>query len=354
MRRLALLGYGLLLGMGAGCANSDGDSTALNGGAENGGAANGGAPTGGATTGGNPSGGRATGGATTGGTASGGASGHSTTGGATSGGASAGAATGGAATGGDPSGGATSGGTTTGGAPSGGHTSGGAPPAGAESGGAPAAGAESGGAPTAGAESGGAPTAGAESGGDGGAAAGATGGGAAGFHIRIPETRTVECDDGSEATFADADTLCTFSDGPITGEIYIQASAVSCRVLGSALPTYEGFAQIMIDGAVTSLSGALYSSGGNHNNDSFDFTYGDSTYRYWHSSFNVGGRRCQPMDCAMLITRIGAYGDEILDDGCTCERTRPIVCSEIRADGTYASIDVDRFEVCPYDPLCGG
>ncbi len=274
----------------------------------------GGTPTGGATTGG-----ATTGGATTGGT---------TTGGVT---------TGGATTGGTQSGGAPSGGATTGGTPSGGNTTGGTTIAGAENGGASSGGAGGG--------DGGTATAG---------AAGAGGADAAGFDIRIPETRTVECDDGIDATFADADTLCTFSDGTVTGEIYVQASAVSCRMLNSAVPTYEGFAQIMIDGIVTPLSGARYDSGGGHNNDSFDFAYGNTTYRYYHSSFNVGWRRCQPMDCVQLIPSIGALPNEVLDDGCTCERTRPIVCSQIRADGTYAPLDVDRFAVCPYDTTCGG
>ena len=122
---------------------------------------------------------------------------------------------------------------------------------------------------------------------------------------------------------------------------------MSCVWLMSAQAAYEVVAQIMIDGNIEPLPGAAYDYGGNHNNDLVEFTYEGKTYRYHHSSFGFGWRSCQPMDCAQITE-----GD-VMDDGCTCDRTHPIVSSPIQQDGTYDPLDVDNFAVCLGDSTCG-
>jgi len=39
----------------------------------------------------------------------------------------------------------------------------------------------------------------------------------------------------------------------------------------------------------------------------------------------------------------------LIEDGCTPQRTLPIVCRAIAADGTWQAL-VDMFERCPGDP----
>ena len=147
--------------------------------------------------------------------------------------------------------------------------------------------------------------------------------------------------------FADADWLCTFEDGDALGQIYVQATAVSCMVLMSAVPTYEvQLAQIAMDGTLSALQNAAYDSGGNHQNNWLSFDYSGKTYQYDHSSFGAGWHACHPMDC-LRITENGAT-----DDGCTCDRTHPVVCVPIQADGTHAEL-IDTFEVCAGDESCG-
>ena len=69
-----------------------------------------------------------------------------------------------------------------------------------------------------------------------------------------------------------------------------------------------------------------------------------TSYRYYHSSFGFGWRRCQPMDCVQELR-----SDGVVDDGCTPARTRPIVCVEIAEDGTEPAL-LDTFEKCLGDP----
>ena len=174
-----------------------------------------------------------------------------------------------------------------------------------------------------------------------------------GFEIRRPATYTIECTgDGPGAgptEMQDADTLCTFEDGSVSGYIYLQATPVSCMVLMSAVPVYEvQNAWISVDGTVEPLQNASYDYGGNHQNDTLQFDYEGKTYMYDHSSFGFGGRSCHAMDCVRITE------GSVTDDGCTCDRTHPVVCAPIQADGTHDDLGVDTFAVCLGDESCGG
>ncbi len=194
-------------------------------------------------------------------------------------------------------------------------------------------------------------TAGASGSGESGAAgreSEATGGTASGdFEIRTPGTHAVTCDDGSTEELSDVDHLCSFEDGEVRGELYVQATPVDCVVMMSAQPIFEVVASLKIGDRLEPLPGASYDFGGNHNNDALTFDYGGKTFRYYHSSFGFGWRRCQPMDCAQITE------GESLFDGCTCERTHPVVCAVIAEDGSHEPLTTDGFAVCLGDSTCG-
>ena len=46
-------------------------------------------------------------------------------------------------------------------------------------------------------------------------------------------------------------------------------------------------------------------------------------------------------------------GDTLVEDGCTCDRTLPISCSLMAADGTWGPLE-DDFAGCNGDDTCGG
>ncbi len=186
--------------------------------------------------------------------------------------------------------------------------------------------------------------------GGGGADAASTDGGHAelGFEIRVPETRSVTCSYYPEGfpedpqEFADADWLCTFDHGGTQGYLYVQATPIDCEWAFMAYPSFDtGLAQLSIDGNVNDLENALYDWGGNHHNDTISFDYAGSQYVYDHSSYGFGWHACQPVDCIRVYD-----GAELVEDGCTEERTLPIVCVPILEDGTHDTLE-DRFDPCP-------
>jgi hypothetical protein len=202
---------------------------------------------------------------------------------------------------------------------------------------------------TGGQNTGGQNTGGQSTGGGGTGGQGAGGGVSEyGFAIRTPQTRAITCtgaEDQGPQDLPDTDYLCTFVHGGVSGYVYLQSTPVSCTMMMSALPTFETkLAQISIDGAVTDLSSATYEWGGNHHNDSFSFVYGGQTFTYDHSSFGFGFRCCDDPDCLRV-----SDGATVVEDGCTKERTLPIVCVLIKPDATHDPLD-DTFEHCPGDP----
>ena len=171
-----------------------------------------------------------------------------------------------------------------------------------------------------------------------------------GFSIRRPQLRTVPCEGmfcGPSGTTdaPDKDFVCTLDHGNYRGKyVYVQAR-----------PTrYGGFngLQYMVDGAFLSdgttatPADAIYDFGGNHANDNITLTLPTVVYRYSHSSYGFGFRKCQPMDCLQVHAPGGATPTE---DGCTRDRTLPVVCVEVVDDGTVPEL-VDHFMRCPGDP----
>jgi len=165
-----------------------------------------------------------------------------------------------------------------------------------------------------------------------------------GFEYRLPQTRTLSCE-GTPTDFADADHICTFAYGGVSGYVYFQATPTECEVTFAHLPIYTTLAWISVDNVVTDLASPEYNFGGNHHNDSFRFTHDGTPYFYYHSSFGWGWRACAPMDCIQVLDGNGG----ILEDGCTTDRTLPIVCTPILEDGTFGSLE-DTFVKCPGDP----
>jgi hypothetical protein len=184
-----------------------------------------------------------------------------------------------------------------------------------------------------------------------GGATGGTGGsiGEFGFEFRLPQTHTLTCTDPSGYSFdrscPDGDWLCTFEDGTVQGYIYVQATLASFNQYCSPIMNTV-LAQISIGGQISTLSGAQYDWGGNHHNDSIAFDYGGRHYRYSHSSLGYGYRACQSMDCMQTYQSDGLT---LVEDGCTMQRTLPVVCVAIGADGTAPAL-VDTFSPCPGDP----
>jgi hypothetical protein len=173
-----------------------------------------------------------------------------------------------------------------------------------------------------------------------------------GFQIRKPKTGyEVKCSQGGgtpgddAGTFDDRDFVCTFKYKDWDGYLYFQATATDCKVLMGPSPIYtaEG-AWLSLGGVVTPVDNPMYDIGGNHQNDFFEFDYEGIHFKYYHSSFGFGWRVCQPMDCIQVLE-----GLEVVEDGCVPkERSLPIVCVPVAADGTYPEL-VDTFQPCAGD-----
>jgi len=353
----ALAAIGLCLSpVGCGDSGSSEDELAAAGDVGSGGVATGGSAgiagslpgsTGGAGVGGTGDGG--SGGSGVGGTGVGGAGvGGAGLGGTGDGGAGdGGAGVGGAGVGGAGDGGAGDGGAGDGGTGVGGTGAGGAGEGGTGVGGAGVGGAGVGGTGDGGAGFGGTGVGGSGTGGGGAGEAGAGGVADFGFEIRLPQTHVITCNDEppvgftAEQEFSDTDWLCTFDDDGIQGTIYVQSTPVECNWEMDAVPAFATtLAQISIDGQLYPLQSAQYDWGHTHHNDFLVFEYGGTSYEYNHSSFASDLYACQPMDC-MLVD-----DGQSLVDGCTAERTLPVVCVPVQEDGSYDEL-VDTFEPCP-------
>jgi hypothetical protein len=148
------------------------------------------------------------------------------------------------------------------------------------------------------------------------------------------------CGEIGDISVTDADWICSFDYGGTKGYVYILAKPTDC----SLYPNFTTqLAQISINNEVTPLEKATYEWGGNHHNDKISFTYDGNEYHYFHSSFGTGSRACQNMDC--LQVSVGATGT-VTDDGCKSSRSIPIVCSKVKADGSYDDLSVDTFKPC--------
>ena len=126
------------------------------------------------------------------------------------------------------------------------------------------------------------------------------------------------------------------------GYIYVQTTPIDINQFCTPILSVVK-AEISIDGQVEPLQNASYDYGGNHANDFLNFDYGGKSYEYYHSSFGWGFRSCQPMDCMRVDD------GQHVEDGCTMDRTLPVICVAIEADGSHADL-VDTFAPCPGDP----
>ncbi len=169
-----------------------------------------------------------------------------------------------------------------------------------------------------------------------------------GFDIRDPQQREIMCSDYPDGypneaqNFADTDWLCTFAYDGVEGYLYVQSTPVDCDWSMVATPSFvTGTAEFSRDGVTSALDNAAYDHGGNHNIDTLSFDYAGKSYVYAHSSMGVGFRPCQPIDCMRVYD-----GTTLIDDGCTAERTLPIVCVQIGEGGSHETLE-DRFEPCP-------
>ena len=153
---------------------------------------------------------------------------------------------------------------------------------------------------------------------------------------------------GDTLVVTDADFICAFSYKGATGHVYVQNTATGCEGGGmSNLGTFTSPGSWMsLASGVAAMSGGSYDWGGNHHNDSLEFDYQGKHFRMYHSSFGYGWRKCQPMDCIQVTAGVGG---DIVEDGCTKDRTLPIWCSQVELNGSYAP-PVDAFKKCAGDP----
>jgi hypothetical protein len=170
-----------------------------------------------------------------------------------------------------------------------------------------------------------------------------------GFDLRVPQWHDYTCESGWGTTpmhELDTDWLCTFDDGGQQGWLYTQATPTGCFVTMATTPTYTNDGGWFSDGAeVSAVDAPAYDFGGGHHNDSLEFDWNGKHYNVYHSSFGWGWRACQNMDCLQVY---GA-GGELETDGCTTDRTLPVVCVQVKEDGTHDPL-VDSFEKCLGDP----
>ncbi len=172
-----------------------------------------------------------------------------------------------------------------------------------------------------------------------------------GFRIRVPLPRTIpiEGPGGQTGTTqaSDLDWVCTLKYDDVDGFLYLQLRPLKDRgwVLGGITYQADG-AWVSVGGTVTPVE-ASYDVGGNHRNDWILLAWAGSSVRYYHSSMGRSWRKCQPPDCLQISAGDGT--GPILQDGCTPERTLPVVCVNVQPDGTVPPL-VDTFQKCPGDP----
>jgi len=166
-----------------------------------------------------------------------------------------------------------------------------------------------------------------------------------GFCVRVPQARQVTSTDMGGGTNTiemwDLDYVCTFAHDGKTGWFYDQANPTGDLGMGGG-PQYDVVGAWFSTGDVAEPVTASYYGGGNHRNDSIEMQYSGKTYKYYHASFGWGWRKCRPPDCLQVLA--GPAG-AILEDGCTPDRTLPVVCVQVANDGTVPPLD---------DPFAGG
>jgi len=183
-----------------------------------------------------------------------------------------------------------------------------------------------------------------------------------GFAIRVPQERTFACDTGADGLTNvsdwDSDWVCNVSPGSEQERfIYVQSTPTGCELTPPFAPIFETQgAWTSVGGTVTALTGAQYAWGadGLEANDSLSYVFGGSTYKLSHSSFDGDGKACQPMDCAQVWTENASaflpLELVLASDGCTAARSLPVICREVKEDGSYDAL-TDTFFDCEGTPF---
>lgn len=174
-----------------------------------------------------------------------------------------------------------------------------------------------------------------------------------GFEIRTPRAHTMDCAYNRDPTnpllgdVPETDWLCTFKHAGVSGHVYVQSTPVACHyMMGVLTGEYESRGWLELDGTVSELSNVDYTWGGVHHVDSLSFELNNRKYTYGHSTM-MYGRPCQLVDCISVSTLDGT----LIENGCTEERTLPVTCVPIAADGTHRDL-TDHYVTCDHATLC--
>jgi hypothetical protein len=177
-----------------------------------------------------------------------------------------------------------------------------------------------------------------------------------GFPLRKPETRTIECsfaysEDLAPQTLEDADQICTFAYGALSGALYLEATVVDCEYYYALVGSFSSRVWLSVGGQLLPVDHPEYSLGGDHFTDSLSFDHDGLHYVYYHASFNEYYRACQPMHCMRVYDGSAESYDtsSLIEDGCTTDRTLPVVCVAVAPDGSVPPLE-DSFAPCPNDP----
>ena len=170
------------------------------------------------------------------------------------------------------------------------------------------------------------------------------------FETRIPNQKAIHCKDvGAYTSFeidvAESDLICSFKYNGEEGFVYVQSNPTKC--IGSNLnPHYEIHkAEFYVNGSMKEISDVRYYGGGDHGIYGIEFTYNGKMFKYGYSTMGMGGRPCQDVDCMQVYE---TDGKTVVEDGCTEERTLPIVCRPADEDGDFGSFE-DTYHVCRND-----
>lgn len=166
------------------------------------------------------------------------------------------------------------------------------------------------------------------------------------FSTRTPQSTELKCERSGTKSFSQRDWICSFDYQEMHGYFYMQATPTKCvEYLSSTAEFKTDKAQLSLGGNLVNVEKAAYDWGGNHQNDFIDFTYNGQVFKYDHSSFGFGWRQCQPMDCMQVYA---ADGVTLVADGCTSQRTIPVVCRMANEDGSFDDF-TDTFAKCHGD-----
>lgn len=170
-----------------------------------------------------------------------------------------------------------------------------------------------------------------------------------GFTLRVPVSRTVPCVGESGVCpngtieFPDRDYVCTLEYGTLSAFLYVQATPT--QYIDFMGPVFSTVGAWLSDGVTAEPVTASYDWGGGHHNEAIVLDLPEQRIQYWHSSFGFGFRACHAPDCLDVYR---PDSSDLVESGCSPERTLPVVCKAVREDGTLPEL-IDTFEKCPGD-----